>query len=99
MTKLINESLGALRLPHDSLPVILTDGPRKFVVVHGRSILPDAPEPGHPNAVLDLEDTTRLVQPPDAGTVLLARGEQLLKELPEMDVCSVLCAGGFGFPT
>jgi len=39
MAELVDESLGPFRLPHDSLPVVLPNGPREFVIIHRRTIL------------------------------------------------------------
>ncbi len=90
MTELVDESLRPLRLPHDPLPVVLSDGPGELVIVHGRTVLPKAPESGHTHAVLNLEHAPTLVQPPDARTVLLRRGQELLEELPQMNVSPAL---------
>ena len=39
MTELIDQSLTPLRLLHDSLLVVLSQGPGELVVVHGRTVL------------------------------------------------------------
>lgn len=54
--KLVDEALGDVRLPDDALLVILADGAAQLVVVHGRPVLADAPQPGHLGGVLNFED-------------------------------------------
>lgn len=54
--KLVDEALGDVWLPDDALLVILADGAAQLVVVHGRAVLADAPQPGHLSRVLDFED-------------------------------------------
>jgi len=44
MTELVDKPLTPLSLLHDSLLVILSEGPRQLVVVHGRPVLPFAPK-------------------------------------------------------
>ena len=39
MAELVDQSLAPLRLLHDSLLVVLSQGPRQLVVVHGRTVL------------------------------------------------------------
>ena len=86
VTELVHEALGALRLLHDALLVVLADGAAQLVVVHGGPILALAPQACHLNRVLDLEDALRAVQPADAGPVQLRLGQQLFQELPQVDV-------------
>lgn len=71
MAELVHESLGSLGLLHDSLFVVLANGSRQFVVVHGRSVLPFPPETSDADAVFDLEYALLSVQPADAGTIEL----------------------------
>lgn len=75
--KLVNQSLTALRLLHDALLVVLANGTTQLVVVHGRSVLPCAPQLGHPHAVLDLEDALGAIQPANAAAVRLRSVEEL----------------------
>ena len=39
MAELVDQSLAPLRLLHDSLLVVLSQGPGQLVVVHGRTVL------------------------------------------------------------
>ena len=39
MAELVDQSLAPLRLLHDSLLVVLSQGPRQLVVVHGGTVL------------------------------------------------------------
>ena len=54
--ELVNEPLGDIWLADDALLVVLSYGAAQLVIVHGRTILPQAPQPGHVGRVLDLED-------------------------------------------
>lgn len=54
--ELVDKALGDVRLPDDALLVILADGTAQLVVVHGRPVLADAPQPGHLGGVLNFED-------------------------------------------
>jgi len=90
MTELVHQSLAALRLLHDTLLVVLPDAAAEFVVVHGGSVLPLAPEPRHAHRVLDLENPLAAIQPTYAGTVDTRTLQQLLQELPEMDVAATI---------
>lgn len=45
--KLVDEALGDVGFPDDAFLVILPDGAAQLVVVHGRAVLPDAPQTGH----------------------------------------------------
>lgn len=54
--ELVDEALGDVGLPDDPFLVVLPDGAAQLVVVHGRAVLADAPQPGHLRRVLDLED-------------------------------------------
>ena len=56
MAELVDEPLGALRLLHDALLVVLPEGAAELVVVHGRAVLALAPQRGHAVRVDDLED-------------------------------------------
>lgn len=86
VAELIDQALRSLSLFHDSLFVILTDRTAQFVVVHGRPVLASAPESGHANRVLDFEDALCSVHPSDATAVELRLAEQLLEELPQVNV-------------
>lgn len=90
MTELVDQSLAALRLLHDALLVVLTDATTELVVVHGRPIFPLAPEPRHAHRVLDLEDALAAIQPAYAGAVYTRALQQLLQELPQMDVTTAV---------
>lgn len=54
--KLVDEALGDVWFPDDALLVILADGAAQLVVVHGRPVLAEAPQPGHLSRVLNFED-------------------------------------------
>lgn len=95
MTELVNQSLRPLRFPHDSFPVILPDGPRKLVIVHRRTVFTDSPKACHPNAIFDFEHASALIQPPDTWTMLLPGGQQLLQELPEMNMRTIFSSTRF----
>ena len=86
MAELVDQPLRPLSLLHDALLVVLTYRATELVVVHGRPVLALAPELGHPDRVLDLEDALLAVDPADGGAVQLRLGEQLLQELPQVDV-------------
>lgn len=55
MAELVDESLAPLRLLHDALLVVLPDAARQLVIVHGRPVLPLAPQPSHADGILNLE--------------------------------------------
>ena len=55
--ELVHQPLGHHGLPDDSLLVVLADGAAQLVVVHGRPVLPQAPEAGHVRRILDLKDS------------------------------------------
>lgn len=93
MAELVDQSLRAFRLLHDALLVVLANGSRQLVVVHGRSILATTPQTGDAHRVLDLEHALGAVQPTDGGDVLLRRGEQFFEELPQVNVCTALASG------
>lgn len=57
MDELVDQSLGDVGLADDTLLVVLPDGSAQLVVVHGRPVLSDAPQPCHMSRVFDLEDT------------------------------------------
>lgn len=90
MTELVHQSLAALRLLHDALLVVLPDTAAELVVVHGGPILPLAPESRHAHRVLDLEDALAAVQPAYAGAVDARALQQLLQELPQVDVAAAV---------
>lgn len=90
MAELVYQSLAALRLLHDALLVVLPDAAAELVVVHCRSILPLTPEPCHAHRVLDLEDPLAAIQPTYAGAVNPWTLQQLLQELPEVDVTAAV---------
>lgn len=86
MAELIDQPLATLRLLHDPLLVVLSYATAQLVVVHGRPILSFTPEPGHADRVLDLEHTLAAIQPTYTGTVDTWTLQQLLQELPEVNV-------------
>jgi len=86
MAELVDKSLTPLGFLHDSLLVILTKRARELVIVHGWSILSLAPESGHLDWVNDLEDSLLSVNPVDVVTIGLGLQQELLHELPEMNV-------------
>lgn len=94
LAELIDQALRTLRLLHDALLVVLAYGARELVVVHGRPILAPAPQLGHAHRVLDLEDALAAVDPAYGRAVHLRRREQLLEELPQVNVrtAAVACA-------
>lgn len=98
MTKLIDQPLAALRLLHNTFLVVLSDAATQLVVVHCRAILAFAPKPGNPHRVLDLEDALVAVQPAYARAVHAGTLQQLLEELPQVDVRATVAdlAGGGG---
>lgn len=88
MAELVDEPLGPLRLLHYAFLVVLSYRSGELVVVHGGTVLSFAPEPRHSHGIFYLEDALLPVQPPDAAAVGLWRGEELLEELPEVNVRS-----------
>lgn len=82
MAELVDKSLRPLRLPHYSFPVILTDGTGQLVVVHSGSVFANSPKTCNSNAIFDLEDSSALIKPSDARTVLLSGFEKFLQKLP-----------------
>ena len=100
MTELVHQTLRPLRLLHDALLVILPDGSGQLVVVHGRPVLATSPQTRHNHRVFDLEDALAPVQPPDSGPMSLRGSQELLKELPQVNVTasvSFLADNGLGF--
>lgn len=63
MTELVDQSLTPLRLLHDSLLVVLSQGPRQLVVVHGRTVLSLSPQCSDLDRVNNLEDSLGSVDP------------------------------------
>lgn len=90
MTELVDQSLAALRLLHDALLVVLADAATELVVVHSGSVLPFAPETRDAYRVLDLEDALAAVQPTYARAVYTRALQQLLQELPQVDVTAAV---------
>lgn len=86
MAELIDQPLATFRLLHNPFLVVLSDAAAQLVVVHGRPILSLAPEPGHADRVLDLEHALPAVQPAYARPVDTRALQQLLQELPEVNV-------------
>ena len=96
VAELVDKALRSLGLLHDALLVVLADGSAQLVVVHRRTVLSLAPEPRHAHRVLDLEDALVPVKPPDGGAVLLRRLQELLQELPQVDVGAAPAAAAAG---
>lgn len=86
--ELINEPLGPFRLLHNTLLVILADGPRQFIIVHCRSVLTFAPESRYTNRIFNFEDTLGSVDPSDTASVEVWLWQELFQELPQVDVRS-----------
>lgn len=57
MDKLVDQSLGHIRLADDALLVVLPYGAAQLVVVHRWTVLPQSPESRHVSRVLDFENT------------------------------------------
>lgn len=60
--ELVHQSLGHVGLADDALFVVLPDGAAQLVVVHGGSVLSEAPQPRHVGRVLDFKNTCRETQ-------------------------------------
>ena len=86
MAELVHQPLCALSLLHDSLLVVLSQRSRELVVIHGRPVLPLSPQGGDTGRVDNLEDSLLPVQPVDASRVHVGLEQQLLDELPKVDV-------------
>ena len=86
VTELVDQPLRPLRLLHHALLVVLADAATQLVVVHRRPVLALSPELRHPHRVLDLEDAGLPVDPADGRAVEVRLGQQLLQELPQVDV-------------
>ena len=86
MAELVHQPLRALSLLHDSLLVVLSQRSREFVVIHGRPVLPLSPQGGDTGRVDNLEDSLLPVQPVDASRVHVGLEQELLDELPKVDV-------------
>lgn len=96
MAKLVHQPLGSFRLLHDALLVVLPNGPRQLVVVHGGAVFATTPQPGYPHRVFDLEDTLGAVDPADCRLVLVGGRKEFLQELPQVDVGTALAGFGRG---
>lgn len=90
MTELVYQSLATLRLLHDALLVVLSDAAAELVIVHRGPILSLAPESRHAHRVFDLEDPLVAIQPAYAGAVNARTLQQLLQELPEVNVATAV---------
>lgn len=55
--KLVHQSARHVGLSNDALLVVLTYGATQFVIVHGRPVLPDAPQSGNVSRVFDFENS------------------------------------------
>lgn len=96
MAELVDQPLRPFCLLHDPLLVVLSDRAWELVIVHGGAVLALAPETSHTHAVLYLEHAGGAVQPPDARSVSLRVGKQLLQELPQVDVRATSALGLWG---
>lgn len=85
VAELVDQPLRPLCFLHDALLVVLSERSREFVVVHGRAVLPLAPERGNSVGVDNLEDAPLPIQPVDAARVHVRGQEQLLHELPQVN--------------
>lgn len=56
MNELVYQSLRHVGLADDALLVVLPYGAAQLVIVHGRSVLPQAPQSRNVGRVLDFED-------------------------------------------
>jgi len=88
MAELVDQSLTPLRLLHDSLLVVLSQGPGELVVVHGRTVLSLSPQSGDLDRINNLEDSLGSVDPVNVVAIQRRLQKKFLDELPEMDVCS-----------
>lgn len=57
MDELVHQSARHVGLSNDALLVVLTYGATQFVVVHGRPVLPDAPQSGYVGGVFNFENS------------------------------------------
>lgn len=86
MTKLVDKALGAFRLFHDALLIVLANGATELVVVHGRPVLTLPPKTCYSHRVFDFEHPSGSVEPTNAAAIQLGLAEQFLQELPQVDV-------------
>lgn len=89
MTELINEPLGAFRLLHNTLAIVLAYGATQLIVIHSWPVLTLSPKTGNSNTVFDLKDPSGTIQPADCGSVHCRLREKLLQELPQVNVGAV----------
>lgn len=54
--ELVHQPARHVGLSNDALLVVLTYGATQFVVVHGRPVLPDAPQSGYVGGVFNFEN-------------------------------------------
>ena len=84
----------SLHLPQYIDPIVVSEGPRHLVVVHGEVVLLDAPQLGQTRGVHYLEDPGVLVLPLDvSGVPLVGVVQQLLQEVPQQ---AAVGGGGLG---
>lgn len=57
MDELVHQSLGHVGLADDALLVVLADGAAQLVVVHGGTVLPEAPKSRDVSRVFDFKNT------------------------------------------
>jgi len=90
MTELVYQSLATLRLLHDALLVVLSDAAAELVIIHRGPILSFTPKSRDAHRVFDLEDPFVAIQPAYAGAVNARALQQLLQELPEMNMATAV---------
>lgn len=86
MAKLIDKPLTSFSFLHNSFFVILSQRTGELVVVHRWAVLPLSPESRNLDRVDNFEYSLLPVQPVDEVPEVLRLEEQLLDELPEMNV-------------
>lgn len=59
MNKLVHQSLRHVGLTDDALLIVLTNGATQLVVVHGGSVLSEAPQSRHVSRVFDFKNACR----------------------------------------
>jgi len=88
VAELIDQPLTSLRLLHDPFLVVLAERSRQLVIVHRWSVLSLSPQSGDLDRVNDLEDSLLPIDPVDVVAIEGGLEEELLDELPQVDVGS-----------